>query len=102
VVDKVELEGFFFFYLVGFAMSVTFHRFSPYSYIIWEMNNTRDGDLRSVTQSHPNDVSSNKKGTLTLIAMSRFSSVCRTDHVLDGKEKIFLSSIKISLALGST
>jgi hypothetical protein len=39
----------------GFSLSTTFHNGSPYSYIIWGMNNRPTGGCSSETPSHPID-----------------------------------------------
>jgi hypothetical protein len=55
VVDKATLgQGFSEFF--GFPLSISFHRGSPYSYVIWEMNTRPVGNRSSETFSHPVDM----------------------------------------------
>jgi hypothetical protein len=50
----------FFSELFGFHLAVSFHRFSPYSFFIWGINNSPVGDRSSETYSHPIDMNNNK------------------------------------------
>jgi hypothetical protein len=54
----VDWDRFFSEYF-GFTLSISFHRGSPYLYIIWEMNNRPVGGLSSEIQYHPIDMSNN-------------------------------------------
>jgi hypothetical protein len=47
----------------GFPLSMSFHRGSSYSYIIWGMNNMPVGGRSSETSSHPIDMNKNNKRT---------------------------------------
>jgi hypothetical protein len=55
-VDKVA-QGQVFLRVLPFPLSVSFHRGSPYPYIIWRMNNRPAGGRSSETWSQPIDMS---------------------------------------------
>jgi hypothetical protein len=44
---------------IRFPLSISTHRGSPYSYIIWGMNNRPVGGCSSDTLSHPTDMNDN-------------------------------------------
>jgi hypothetical protein len=56
--DRVALTQVFL-QVLWFPLSVSFHHDSPYSYIIWGMNNRPVGGRRSETQSLPIDINGN-------------------------------------------
>jgi hypothetical protein len=55
VVDKMAL-GQVILIVLAFTLSVSFHRGSPYSYIVWGMNNRPVCGRSSEIQSHPVDM----------------------------------------------
>jgi hypothetical protein len=50
----------FFSEFIGFRLSISLHHGSPYSHIIWGMNNRPSGGHSSEIWSHPIDMKNNK------------------------------------------
>jgi hypothetical protein len=79
VLDKVVL-GHVFLWVLLFYLSISFHRGSPYSYIIWRTSNwsVSGRSSKSETQSHPIDMNNHHIIPINII--------CTIDSVLKYKE----------------
>jgi hypothetical protein len=67
VVDKVALGHVSFSESFGFTLSVSFHRGSPYSYIIRGMNNRPFGGRSSETLSNPVNINNSKHSLIAMV-----------------------------------
>jgi hypothetical protein len=84
VVGRVAL-GHVSFRVLKFSLSISFHRGSPYSDIIWRINNRPVGGRSSETQSHPTNIN-NKGNICTWRFVSYFHFSLNNEHIF----KLFL------------
>jgi hypothetical protein len=66
-------EDRFFSKFFGFPTPISFHRGSPYSYIIWGMNNRSGSGNSSETQYYPINMNNNNNNVMILLSKFLYS-----------------------------